>query len=92
MLFLFVGLICECMRSGSRIDSASYFGGYGWICFGSFLSVSQILFLGPCKFVLISFSKFSHSHHLSPAHSFDVLQFDKARIQLSFFLCCVVVI
>jgi hypothetical protein len=47
--------------------------------------VSQILFLGRCKFVLISFSKFSHSHHLSPAHSFDVLQFDKARIQLSFF-------
>ncbi len=85
MLFLFVGLICECMRSGSRINSASYFGGYGWICFGSFLSVSQILFLGPCKFDLISFSKFSHSHHLSPAHSFDVLQFYKARIQLSFF-------
>lgn len=47
-VFLFVGLICECMRSGSRIDSANFFGGYGWICFGSFLSVSEILFLGPC--------------------------------------------
>ncbi len=50
-----------------------------------FLSVSEIFFLGPCKFVLISFGKFSHSHHLSPAHCFEVLQFDKARIQLSFF-------